>query len=326
MKSARMLRRVAKRAAPSSQSRTSLSISTLGERAAYKDLNTESARHELWGNESDRLTQASSRRLGRVALVIGGTGMAGRHICQALAERHVQTFSLSRRGGISETQLEGLSYLDEVNWIEGDASDSEVWTELQPLLKSVNEVHICLPRTVAGAMLATECIRRLREAGAHPQHITMLSVPSESTLGNSIVSSWEQTERLLQHHYPKDYRVLKPDSIHDVSPKLLGGFKNWVFRLLHSALLKDESPNIENPFQAFSSLTRYHETKQSRYFAPSTHVGLIAQAAMEQNIPDLEGGEVRKLGTYELQVLPFRKLSRSAQRLQTIYRSPLTST
>ncbi|KAJ9469909.1 hypothetical protein DIPPA_18108 [Diplonema papillatum] len=291
-----------------------------GQARAYDSVDKQAEKQpRLWTPARDivlandhTLSPGETRKMGRVALVIGGTGLVGRHVCQQLSEAHVTTFSLSRRGGVSADVLKQHDLLDTVQWIEGDATDAAVWVDLQDITRDLNEIYLCLPRTVDGALIAANVIEYMRRHRICPHVFCMVSVPQLwPRFDAGTKRAWADAETDLRTAYPLDYLILRPAEVyedHQVSlPKEL---RRRLLRFLHKRLLQDNLAEImsNNPLHAFASLTRFVDTPMSGRVLPPLLASQVAFAANQISIPNLEGGYVRELNVFEMAVLGFRTI------------------
>ena len=191
-------------------------------------------------------SQADAERMGRVVIVVGGTGMVGKHVCNELANRHATTFSISRRGGVTKEDLEKYPYLKDVQWIKGDVTDPTLWEDLRPILKDLAELHICLPRTGDGADLVINVLSKLVDNRIFLLHCSLLSVPPMwSALSSTVRQKFLRAEEYLALHYPQDHLILAPGAIVD-EYSLVDKAKRSFVKLMHRNLLRDRADEFVN--------------------------------------------------------------------------------
>ena len=238
---------------------------------AGKDIGTERERiadnpNRMWtdqgyepnANHHMQFSPAGAGRMGRRALVVGGTGLIGKHICHELALRQVHVFSISRRGGILEEELNYLERLDEVTWIEGDVKDAGMWADLRPVLKDLQEVHICLPRTLEGAYLALTAAQQIKEAGVFPLCFSLVTVPRLwPNISSTAHQAWERTETFIRTTFPRDHLFVRPGNVHGNDVSNTRQFYEFLRQKAHKYLLTDTLTGSENVCTSFQ-LTFLH--------------------------------------------------------------------
>eukprot|EP01063_Lacrimia_lanifica_P024230 TRINITY_DN32180_c0_g1_i1.p1 TRINITY_DN32180_c0_g1~~TRINITY_DN32180_c0_g1_i1.p1 ORF type:complete len:327 (+),score=104.87 TRINITY_DN32180_c0_g1_i1:40-1020(+) len=258
-----------------------------------------------------KLDTPMAQKMGRVGLVVGGTGLLGKSVCQELAARHVKTFSISRRGGVDAGEMkEHLDMLDEVHWIEGDVEDLDVWGALEELVRDLNEVVICLPRTLEGARLAALVVDTLYEMKSFPYQIALVSVPHFwPQVDSETRRAWGQTEETLRSRYPEEHLIVRPGEMYSTPvPGSLLAMRQRLLRFVHKRLLHDDIDNIQNLSALTLAMNRFKETQRSAKWIPPSSTVDVASACLTNKLPDLAGGHVQDISTYEIATMRFRAI------------------
>lgn len=271
----------------------------------------------MTANEHAKLTTGETQRLGRNALVIGGTGFVGRYVCNTLALRHMKVFSLSRRGAELEVVPDfALNVLDLVQWVQADVSQPETWSELAPLLRDISEVYICLPRTMEGANLAGTCIHQLRRYCSATRHVSLLS-RAKFWKGNCGGDSdtpreWQRVEGILEQEFPEEHKIIQPGELYSYMESegcgnYYGARKSRYLRNWYKISLYDKKSycnpmelhrGATSPGHREMSITKWEETRWSAYCIPPIHVSQCVHAMIAPDLTDMEGGVVRKFNIF----------------------------
>eukprot|EP00755_Sulcionema_specki_P018203 Sspe_Gene.66318::Locus_39184_Transcript_2_2_Confidence_0.333_Length_1058::g.66318::m.66318 len=262
-------------------------------------------------NEFAVLEGAEAARLGQTALVIGGTGVVGQHICNMLSTKHATVVSISPEGAPQQAMETELNFMDLVKWVEGDVADPEMWSDLTPVVRETVEVYFALPRTQHGAELTINCLRRLASAVSAVRKVCIASVPPFwRGVDQATREAWKEVEETAKQLFPDGCRILQFGEVYDFTgvgelPPRLTVYTARFLRPFYRLLLRDNIGRLRNILaHEQMSLIRYTDTPLSGLIVPPVDVLNVAFAAVAPELPDLEGGRLVTVNTYAITVLP----------------------